>query len=131
MTTAAPANPLARQLKRVWSQLPAGAMSERELDDAILRILGRYEGDYAHAGAVRAHLPPSGRSRFGRVTGHASSSTSAPLSSSSGRTEVPARRLSMTTCASSTRRLLPGLTVSAPLSSRPRRGGGSAGRSSS
>lgn len=56
MTTAAPANPLARQLKRVWSQLPAGAMSERELDDAILRILGRYEGDYAHAGAVRAQL---------------------------------------------------------------------------
>ncbi len=44
-------------LKHLWKSLPDGPLSERELEDAILRATpGNHEGDNALAGAHRAGL---------------------------------------------------------------------------
>lgn len=54
------ADPLARQLKRTWQQLPSGHLTERQMDEAIIRARDLYEGDYAGAGAIRASLVNAG-----------------------------------------------------------------------
>lgn len=39
-------------LKRVWRSLPEGPLSEREIEEHVLRVTGHYSGDFAWAGAV-------------------------------------------------------------------------------
>jgi hypothetical protein len=58
MTTAQLAKipPAGRRLYRIWQQLSEGPLSERELDEAIIRACNMYEGDGAGAMAERSSL---------------------------------------------------------------------------
>ena len=54
--TAVATNPQARSLKRLWSRLPAGPLTEERLDEAIIEAANLYPGDYATALALRSSL---------------------------------------------------------------------------